>query len=456
MKKKYWFPICFIIILGVFIALFFQYYRANFVKKSDFINRELPGFYDINFDSVFSKEENNVSPETKEIVQNYYRYFWEGNNLSGSFIIAKGNTIIFEGYRGLANKDRNIPITSNMPIHLASISKNLTAMAVLKLVEAGKLKLTSKVSSILPKFPYKDIKIFDLLTHRSGMGDYGAYAETEGWFDRKYYLTNAAMLEMFAKFKPKPFNPPNTAFDYCNTNYAFLALVIEKITKKPFPQAMKMIVFDPIGMKNTFVFQKKDINKVSLSYFNNGKIVPWDFRDLVYGDKNIYSTPCDMLKYSQAMFSKKFLRKSLLDSAFAGYSNERKGNKNYGFGFRMFHFDNGKKITFHNGWWHGNQTVFVHLRDEKVTIIALGNQKARAIYSAYSLSSIFGDYPFEIEDRDSLNVKVADTLSIKMYDLITKAKKKSDSLKNIKYHNENRKTKSKDTLKLMKISNDTL
>lgn len=395
----------------------------NILKNA--INKEIPGFYDIDFDNIFTYEDNAIDSQTIAIVKNYYNYFWQGNKLSGSILVAKGNKIIFEGYSGFANSEKNIPITAETPIHLASISKNLTAMAILKLVEAGKIKLTQTVASILPDFPYKEIRIFDLLTHRSGLGDYGAFAETEGWWNRNKFMTNNDMYKMFVRCNPPTYSKPNTAFSYCNTNYAFLALIIEKITQKPFPEAMKIMIFDPLGMENTYIFTAKELQTASFSYYQNGRKINWDYRDLIYGDKNVYSTPRDMFKYSQAMFSDKFLRKSLLDSAMTGYSNERKGQKNYGFGFRMLTFDNGKKIIFHNGWWHGNKTTFVHLPEEKITIIALGNNNSRAVYSAFTLTSIFGDFPFDFQEKDSLAMAENDTLTLGMIKMIEKAKKDS-------------------------------
>ena len=242
-------------------------------------------------------------------------------------------------------------------------------------------------------------------------------------FFSRPYLTNQKVLDLYIKHKPHPYAPPNKNFNYCNTNYVFLSLIIEKITKKDYPTAMKMMVFDPLGMTNTYVFEKKHFKTASLSYFNNGKLHPWDFRDLVYGDKNIYSTPRDLFKYSQAMFSEKFLRQTLKDSAMIGYSNERKGMKNYGLGFRIYQFDNGKKITYHNGWWHGNNTTFVHLPDEKVTIIALGNKKSRNIYSAYSLAGLFGDFPISIKFEEN-DLYISDSMSFSFKNFF-----KYDSLK---------------------------
>ena len=122
-----------------------------------------------------------------------------------------------------------------------------------------------------------------------------------------------------------------------------------------------------------------------------------DHLDLIYGDKNVYTTPRDLLNFSVAIYSKDFLKPELEAKIFEPYSNEKKGINNYGFGFRMKNFDNGEKLTYHNGWWHGTNSVFAHLLKSKVTIIAIGNKYSGKVYSALSLSGLFEDFPFEMD-----------------------------------------------------------
>lgn len=391
-----------------------------------------------------------VDSATISTIRHFYRYFWEGNDLWGEFLVAQGNQILFEQYRGFSNYQDSALINSHTPIHLASISKNLTAMVVLKLVEKKKLKLQDSVYHILEKFPYKNITIFDLLTHRSGLGNYDHYAEEFGWVgEGTPDFTNQRMYEMYAECEPSLLFKPNTLHSYCNANYAFLALVVEKLTQKPFPQVMSEMLFQPLQMKDTYIFTKAQKDTATLSYYYNKKPWKWDAFDYIYGDKNVYSTARDLFKYSEAMFTDNFLPKRLLDSAMHGYSYENPGVKNYGLGFRLREFDNGKKVVFHTGKWHGNNTLFMHLPDEKLTIIALGNRLNRANYSAFTLVSLFGDYPLELEAEDEL-LKAPDT----------SAKNKLDSLTNeskIKWknHTENQiKDKKEKEIQITKLEKE--
>jgi CubicO group peptidase (beta-lactamase class C family) len=129
-----------------------------------------------------------------------------------------------------------------------------------------------------------------------------------------------------------------------------------------------------------------------LSYQYNNRAYKLEFLDAVYGDKNVYSTVRDMLKWDQALYAGRIFKQATLDSAFAGYSWEKHGKRNYGLGWRMTFLDNGKKLLYHNGWWHGNNTAFVRLIDEKATIIVLGNKFNRRIYASKHLADLFGNY----------------------------------------------------------------
>ncbi|MBA2746087.1 MAG: serine hydrolase, partial [Flavisolibacter sp.] len=149
-----------------------------------------------------------------------------------------------------------------------------------------------------------------------------------------------------------------------------------------------------------FVLTPND-SMVTQSYQPNGALWTLDFSDGVYGDKNIYSTPRDLLKWDQALYAGKILQQHILDSAYLPYSNERPGVNNYGLGWRMLLIPNGKKVVFHHGRWHGFNSAFARLRDEKVTIIILGNKYNRNVYTtARRLYNLFGNYDNSSETEE--------------------------------------------------------
>lgn len=344
----------------------------------------------------------------KSQVAKFYKDFWLDGKVSGGFLVAKNGEVIFEHYQGMADQRHNREIKQNTPIHIASISKVFTSMAILKLVEKKKIKLDQKVNTILEGFPYEDITVRNLLNHRSGLPNYAnvLWNGRKAMMNREKPISNQDVLNIFAEHNVKQIRPADKGFYYSNTNFAFLALVIEKVMKMPYPKAMKYMVFDPLEMKNTFVFEyDRDKDSVARSYKYNGYEWAWDDFDRTYGDKNIYSTPRDLFKLDIAMYSNDFLPRKIKKEAFKGYSYEQKGYKNYGLGMRLLEYDNGKKLLYHNGWWHGNNTVFVHDVNNQFTVIALGNKQNKNIYAAFRLAGLTGTYPMKVPSKDSLRIR---------------------------------------------------
>ena len=384
--------------------LFFGFILLSCKKdnnKNEDPKTTLPNYSNIDLDHIFKQKDNQLDNQDSIVatIDQYYKNIWEKGDLWGGFLVAKGDKILYENYRGFAQDNNQVPINDTVALHVASVSKTLTAMATMKLIESGKIKLEDPLTKYFPKFPYPKVTVFTLLSQRSGLPKYEYLIEKikpEPAEYHKKYLNNQDILNLLIRYKPELARETNTGFMYCNTNYALLSLLIEKVTKTTFPEAMKQIVFRPLKMKNTYVFQEKDTLTAAKSFFQRGpKLYPYDRLDLIYGDKNVYTTPRDLLNFSKAMFAKNFLRSDVQEKIFEPYSNEKPGVNNYGIGFRMKIFDNGEKLTYHNGWWHGTNSVFAHLLKSNVTIIAIGNKYSGRVYTALALSGLFENFPYE-------------------------------------------------------------
>ena len=348
-------------------------------------------------DSVTVARRQKLTPEEFNRIYGLSDDFYtslQRSGFNGSFLVAKNDSIIYERYRGFENLRTRTPIDEHSAFHLASVSKTFTAMAVLKLMEEKKIDLDSSVQEYLPTFPYPGVTVKMLLNHRSGLPNYLYFMATTGW-NKKQFLTNDSLLAVLARLKPRMMTRPGTHFHYCNTNYAMLALIVEKVTGVPFPQYMKQTIFDPLGMKDTRVATATDLGSVMPSYLGNGRLVPWTFLDGTYGDKNVYSTTRDLLKWDQALRTD-FLTKASLDMAYAPYSLEKPGIRNYGLGWHMFLYPT-EKVIFHNGYWHGNNTVFFRLLKEGYTIIVLGNRYDRYIYHVQPLAEALTGHKFNVK-----------------------------------------------------------
>ena len=353
----------------------------------------------ISFPVAFPELKDSEIKQLKEEIHSFYTSKINLDDFSGSFLVAKNGQILFENYVGFSNYKEKSTITENTPLHLASISKVLTASVILRMVDENKISLEDSFQKYFPKFPFEKITIRSLLNHRSGLPNYAYFTDNDSIWDKSKTLKNSDVLDLLcSKEIPLDFTP-NTKFSYCNTNYALLAILIEEVSKMPFPIAMQKLLFEPLQMNNTFVFElEKQKDSISQSYKSTWEKIPYDHLDAVYGDKNIYSTPKDLLKFDIATYSEKFYSNKLRTEIFKGYSYERPGVKNYGLGIRLNEWDDTTTLFYHNGWWHGNTTSYTTLKNEKVCIIALSNKYTRKVYQAKKLSSLFGNYPFEIEE----------------------------------------------------------
>ena len=387
--------------IKVFVGLFFLFSSLFYVVENVLLGT--PKAEETTIARIEIPATTTLSHDEDLLRKSSSKFFEESlvrTRFNGAILVAHNGKIVFEAYEGLKEVLKGDPIDSTTSFHLASVSKTFTAMAVLKLWEDGKLNIDDKVDRYLTGFPFNQITIRNLLSHRSGLPNYVYFAEQVGWNTRNY-LHNNDMLKLLVNHRSKlRIGKPNAYFDYCNTNYALLALIIEKVSGKSYAAFMDQTFFSPIGMSNTYVFDINKTEKVLPSFKYNNRKEPMMFLDAIYGDKNIYSTTRDLLKWDIALNSGKLFKQETLNEAFRGYSYERKGVKNYGLGWRLYEMPSGKKIVYHNGWWHGNNTVFSKLMQDSTTIIVLGNKFNRNIYQAKKIAGIYPGYGIEMEDDE--------------------------------------------------------
>lgn len=313
---------------------------------------------------------------------------------NGGILIAKGGNILYESYHGFRDPNRKSDtIDAQTQFHLASTSKPFTAVTVLKLVQDTKIGLQDPVIRYFPAFPYPAVTIEQLLSHRSGLPNYLSVMEDKTKWNPKQMISNDDVLRFLEQYKPAPMFKAGSRFAYCNTNFVLLALIVEKVTGKKFPQYVKETIFDPLQMTHSFVYTPADSGHVIMSYKPSGALWVNDQFDNTYGDKNVYSTPEDMFKWDRALYNPNFIRQSLLDSAYQPHSHEKPSIHNYGLGWRMLNLPNGKNVIYHNGKWHGFTPAFGRLLDEKAVIIILGNKMNSNMYNmARKAYDFFGDY----------------------------------------------------------------
>lgn len=312
------------------------------------------------------------------------------SGFNGNVLIAKKGEILYQNTFGWANylmKD-SLKITSQF--ELASVSKPLTATAILKLWEEGKLSLDQTVDEFIPGFPYPGITVEQLLTHRSGLTSYMYF--TDGlWPDKRKGMSNQDVIDLFIEHKPALYANPDVRFFYNNTNYILLASIIEAVTGETFDVYMQNEIFKPAGMQHTAVYSKAVYEKIPTDVIGHDRewrrSVVQNFQDGPVGDKGIYSTVQDLYLFDRALAEGRILDESTLDSAYIGRSTPTKQIFNYGYGWRTFDKDN-DKVVYHTGWWHGFRSLYVRDLVNDVTIVLLTNMVNASLLNLDELYAI--------------------------------------------------------------------
>jgi CubicO group peptidase (beta-lactamase class C family) len=322
----------------------------------------------------------NPKDADKEI-DAFMKHLHQKSAFNGNVLVAKKGKIIYEGAFGWANHLTRDSLKLESKFELASVSKTMTGTAIMMLWEQGKLKLDQDVRDFFPNFPYEGVTIRLLLTHRSGMMNYvyfvdGLYRSQH--LDQKKGITNKAVMDLIAQYKPAPFNKPNVRFLYNNSNYMVLGSIIEKVTGVPYSQFMQENIFKPAGMTHTAVYSKAVYDKIPVDVVGHDRnswrySVAQNFLDGPVGDKGIYSTIGDLYLFDQALKAGRLLKPATQDSAYVAHVQPlNHGHFSYGYGWRIFEGTN-QKVVYHTGWWHGFRHIFLRDLKNDVTIVLLGN-----------------------------------------------------------------------------------
>ncbi len=339
-----------------------------------------------------AKIENNLSESKKIIADKLDTMFTRLNKtgaFNGSILVAKSGAILYQKNIGICNKENKCALTDSSMFQLASVSKVITATAVLMLYERELIDLDKPFTFYFPDFPYENVTVKQLLTHRSGLPNY-IYALNSEIYQPNYKMSNSDMYCYLLEKNPKPYLKPNKVFNYCNTNYALLAMLVEKTSGKKFSTFLKEELFMPLGMKHTATINDLSLSNpnVTKPYDQRWRPVDFDASDYVLGDKSVYSTAYDLFLFSEALYQNKIIKRETQELAYAAYSKEKKLS-NYGLGWRIKDFkDPIKKEVFHNGWWHGYRSSFHRRLNDTLTVIILSNQLNKAAYQTYKIYDI--------------------------------------------------------------------
>jgi CubicO group peptidase (beta-lactamase class C family) len=295
------------------------------------------------------------------------------HDFHGAVLVAKNKKIIYQNQIGTADFKKKTLLNKESVFQLASVSKQFTATAIMLLQQRNQLKLTDTVNTYFPNFPYKAVTIKTLLNHTSGLPKYFWIAEHK--WQQKKAPSNSQMMELLTASNVQRFFKPGRNFDYSNTGYFVLASIVEKISGTSFSSFLKQNIFEPLQMKNSYVysFENDSIKDNQLfgyrlhSGWRHVKI-PSTVNDAIVGDKNVYTTAEDLFKWSQGLNSGNLLSKESLALMFTKGETIYGRKVPYGFGFRIDTKE--KNSIYHYGKWNGFSTgLTTYLEDDLVVII---------------------------------------------------------------------------------------
>ena len=318
------------------------------------------------------------------------------SGFNGNVLVAKNGKIIYEKAIGWADHLHRDSLKISSVFELASVSKTFTSTAIMMLVEDGKIRLDQNVKDFYPDFPYEDITVKLLLSHRSGMMNY-VYFVDDLWKaqkkDERPGITNQDVMKLIAEHKPAPYMKPDRKFHYNNSNYMVLGAIIEKVSGQKFSAFMYENIFKPLGMKHTAVYSKAEYDKIPVDVVGHDRTwrrsVAQNFLDGPVGDKGIYSTIEDLYLFDRAMRKGRLLNAATMDSVYAPHNEMQRGHFNYGYGWRTF--EKGKnKVVYHTGWWHGFRHIYLRQLNKNITVILLSNLTNGSLLKLDGLYQIVG------------------------------------------------------------------
>ncbi len=251
------------------------------------------------------------SPLAREIDE-YIAPFVRSNNFSGQIVVMRGATTLYRREVGWAERDSTIPMTRDIQLHIASLSMQFTAAAIMRLVDVHSLTLETRVSEVVPSVRGGDrISIRNLLEQRSGLPDINArpdYTEI-----LKHHQTPASLVAMIGG-DTLLFPPGSRYLHEEHSAYNLLALIIEKKTKMPYARAMQRLVFGPAQLAHTSVDDDSDapnVRRFATGYTPEGEsglaladTIHWSAKS---GNASIRSTAADEARLVWLLFHGKFL-----------------------------------------------------------------------------------------------------------------------------------------------------
>ena len=355
----------------------------------------------------------------QESPSKYEQYLSEANDrgeFNGAVLVFEGGNVVYQGAFGIRGIDPLASLDVNSQFRLASVSKQFTAMAVMQLMEDGKLRYDQDIRDFIPELPYEGVTIRHLLHHVSGLPDYEPLMD-QNWKPElnvddpaRYTDGNADVIRMLVSKKPPVYFKPGEKWRYSNTGYNLLGSIVARASGIPFAAFLKTRIFDPAGMSNTLVYDfviGPDPQMPNRAY---GYQVAWNGTDLSpadshylnhgQGEDGVYSTVGDMLKWDRVLYTEKLVSKATLHEAFTPAVLNNGKTTDYGFGWFLQRSAGGKRVVAHSGGWLAFSTHTLRaIEEDKFLVVLMNNAQGPFGVIAEGLTDLLYDRPAKLPPR---------------------------------------------------------
>ena len=364
-----------------------------------FIRRELLSF----IITLIASMPASAQVSSSQIDALFSKFMGKGEPGCAVLVVKDGKAVYRKGY-GVTDLRSLQPIGPETTFRLASLTKQFTATAIMFLVRDGKLGYDDHLTDVFPDFPAygKGVSIRHLLNHTSGLMDYEDILEKQyaGVAEEKIpQIKDAGVLELLQQQAGTKF-APGTRWDYSNSGYAVLAMVVEKKSGMRFGDFLRERTFSPLGMSNTIAYEKGRNNVKLRAYGHTRTAGRWQETDqsstsAVLGDGGVYSSLDDLEKWDRALslrtlFSEKEIAPALTATLAPGGGPLRKPDgtlaPQYGFGWFLDPLQGHRRYS-HYGETIGFRTAIQRFPDDHLTVIVLAN---RADLDAPALAETIG------------------------------------------------------------------
>lgn len=313
-----------------------------------------------------------ITGEFNKLLQPYMN----ANEPGGVVLVAKKGEVIYKKAFGMANMELGVPINDSMIFYIGSNSKQFTAVAILQLVEKGKINLNDTLGRFITPcvYPVSSITIQQLLSHTSGLGSNN---ETPAYklIDRKG-LTATQLVKYYID-QPMDF-PAGTKWVYNNANFYILGYLIEKLTGSSYADYITEYIFKPAGMLNTCMGKEQSIIKNRPSGYLNFRLGIQNIRittiEALYSSGGIQSSAEDMLKWNRALNAGKLLNPQTAQYLYKPQTLANGKLTAYGMGFHLQEL-HGSPALRHGGLVEGFTSETLYLPDEDVYVVFLLNEE---------------------------------------------------------------------------------